>query len=179
MTAAAQAPEGASRPRALSLVNAILAVVALLLAILFVVVLATGSLFGLRTSDSKQQRLLEAVTGAARDETGAMMTIDYRHMDPLIARVLAGATGTFKQQYQRSSVQLKAAAQAEKVISHGGAREVAVSDITGSHAVAFVAADSMVSNTAAKTPVPRSWRIKMELVNTGGKWLVSNLEFVG
>ena len=50
--------------------------------------------------DSKAEALsqqYEDVTEAARAETLAFLTVDYKNMDPLIAKVLAGATGTLQE----------------------------------------------------------------------------------
>ena len=52
--------------------------------------------------DSKAEALSQQykdVTEAAEAETLAFLTVDYKNMDPLIQKVLDGATGNFKAQY--------------------------------------------------------------------------------
>jgi Mce-associated membrane protein len=122
----------------------------------------------------------EAVTEAAREETLAFLTVDYRKMDPLIEKVLAGATGTFKESYERSKVTLKASAQEARATSTGKVLHIGVSDVDESDAVVFVAADSRVENKSTKGKAqPRYYRLKLTMVREDGKWLTSNLQFVG
>ena len=124
-------------------------------------------------------RQYEAVTKAARTETEAFLTVDYKNMDPLIAKVIAGSAGTFKEQYSRAKVTLKASAQDAQAMSTGKVLSVGVGDIDDSDAVVFVAADSQVSNTSTKgKSQPRYYRFKLTMVRQGDKWLTSDLQFV-
>jgi len=120
------------------------------------------------------------VTKAATEETKAFLSVDYKDMDPLIAKVLAGSTGTFKEQYSKAKVTLKAQAQQSQAVSSGKVLSVGVGDIDDSDAVVFVAADSQVSNKSTKGKAqPRYYRLKLTMVHQGDKWLTSNLQFVG
>ena len=60
-----------------------------------------------------------AITKAAEDETVAFLTVDYTNMDPLIAKVLAGATGPFKSQYGGAKTNLRTSAQTAQAVSTG------------------------------------------------------------
>lgn len=121
----------------------------------------------------------DEVTKAARTETEAFLTVDYRLMDPLIAKVIAGSAGSFKEQYSRAKVTLKASAQQARARSTGKVLSVGVGDIDDSDAVVFVAADSQVSNTSTKGKAqPRYHRFKLTMVHQGGRWLTSDLQFV-
>ena len=125
-------------------------------------------------------RRYDEVTKAARAETEAFLTVDYKNMDPLIETVLAGSTGSFKQQYDRAKVNLKASAQQARATSTGKVRHVGVGDVDASDAVVFVAADSEVRNKSTKgKSQPRYYRLKLTMVRQGEKWLTSNLQFVG
>ena len=132
--------------------------------------------------DSRAETLsrhYEAVTKAAETQTKAFLTVDYQNMDPLIAKVLAGSTGSFKEQYEQAKVTLKASAQDSQAMSTGKVLSVGIADIDGSDAVVFVAADSQVSNKTTKgKPQPRYYRLKLTMVRQGDKWLTSNLQFV-
>lgn len=120
------------------------------------------------------------VTKAAREQTLAFLTVDHRDMDPLIAKVLAGATGAFKQQYEKAEVNLKASAQDSRAISTGKVISVGVGDIGDNDAVVLVAADSQVSNKSTKGKAqPRYYRLRLTMVRKGETWLTSNLDFVG
>lgn len=134
------------------------------------------------TKDSAEatlSRQYAAVTRAAKAETLAFLTIDYRHMDPLIDRVVAGATGSFKQQYAGARANLKSSTTAAQAVSTGKIREVGVGDIDARTAVVFIAADSQVSNKSTKKAgEPRYYRLKLTMVRQGSKWLTSDLQFV-
>ena len=163
------------------LANIVLIVVALALAVTSTLLFVHAA--GATSGDSRAETLsgqYRSVTKAARAETLAFLTVDYKDMDPLIAKVLAGATGTFKQQYDRTKVTLKASAQQSQARSTGKILSVGVSDIDDSNAVVFVAADSKVSNKSTKgKSQPRYYRLKLTMVRKGGTWLTSNLQFVG
>ena len=101
-------------------------------------------------------------------------------MDELTSRVLAGATGDFKKQYQASLKSLKEAAVNQESFSDGQVNEVGLGEVDADSAAAFVAAGSKVRNKDTKGEVEdRSWRIKLSMVKEDGRWLVSQLEFVG
>jgi Mce-associated membrane protein len=125
-------------------------------------------------------RQYEDVTAAARAETLAFLTVDYQNMDPLIAKVLDGATGAFKAQYQAAKPTLKATAKQGQSVATGKVREVGIGDIDGGNAVVFVAADGSVTNknTEGKAQ-PRAYRFKLSMVHKGDKWLTSDLQILG
>ncbi len=110
----------------------------------------------------------------------AFLTVDYRNMDPLIDKVLAGATGQFKEQYERAQVTLKTTAQQAQSVATGKVREVGIGDIDADTAVVFVAADGSVTNKSTKGKAePRTYRFKLTMVRKGDKWLTSDLQILG
>jgi Mce-associated membrane protein len=125
-------------------------------------------------------RQSKAVTAAAKAETLAFLTVDYRNMDALTAKVLGGATGPFKQQYAGARSNLKTSAARSQAVSTGKVLSVGISDIDKDKAVVFVAANSQVTNKSTKgKPVPRYYRLKLSMVREGGTWRTSDLQFVG
>lgn len=163
------------------LTNVVLGVLALILLATTVLFITKGA--SATPGDSRAETLSRAhkqVSKAARDQTLAFLTVDYKEMDPLIDKVLAGATGTFKEQYERAKVNLKASAQDSQATSTGKVLAVGVGDIDDTDAVVFVAADSEVSNTSTKgKPQQRYYRLKLTMIRKGDTWLTSNLQFVG
>ena len=120
-----------------------------------------------------------AVTKAAQDETVAFLTVDYTNMDPLIAKVLAGATGPFKSQYGGAKTNLRTSAQTAQAVSTGKVLATGIGDLDSKNAVVFVAADSQVKNKSTKGKAePRYYRLKLTMTHVGDKWLTSDLEFV-
>ncbi len=134
---------------------------------------------GSTPAEGKAQEYAD-ITRAARAETLAFLAIDHTKMDELTARVLTGATGAFRKQYQASEKSLKEAAISQNSVSKGRVDEVGLSEVDTDSASVFVAAGSKVSNkgTAGKVE-DRSWRIKLTMAKEGSRWLVSALEFVG
>lgn len=120
------------------------------------------------------------ISRAARAETLAFLEVNHKKMDELADRVLDGATGPFKEQYEGSLKSLKKAAVSQESVSKGRVDEVGLSEVDDDSATAFVAAGSTVQNKGTKGEVEnRYWRIKLSMVKEGDRWLVSQLEFVG
>ncbi len=120
------------------------------------------------------------VTRAARSETLAFLAVDHTKMDQLTKRVLAGATGEFKKQYQASLKSLKEAAVTQESISKGRVEQIGLGDVDDDSASVFVAASSKVQNKGTKGKIEdRSWRMKLTMAKVDSRWLVSQLEFVG
>ena len=87
---------------------------------------------------------------------------------------------TFKKQYKASLKSLKETAISQESISKGSVDEIGLSEVDARSASVFVAAGSKVQNKGTKGKVEdRSWRIKLTMAKEGGRWLVSQLEFVG
>ena len=135
--------------------NLVLIALALLLVVTSVLLFTRGA--SAAPGDSKAEALSREyaqVTKAARAETLAFLTVDYKDMDPLIAKVLAGASGTFKSQYDKAKVNLKASAQQSQAVSTGKVLSVGVGDIDDGDAIVFVAADSQVRNKSIEGQAP-------------------------
>jgi Mce-associated membrane protein len=164
--------------RAVNVVLIVLAV-ALVAAIVFFAIEASRT-DPAQAKAEAQSRQYAAVSRSAKAETLAFLTVDYKAMDPLIEKVLAGATGSFKEQYDGARASLKSSATTAQAVSTGKVRSVGVSELTGTTAVVFVAADSSVMNKSTKGKAqPRYYRLKLTMVKESGKWLTSGLEFVG
>lgn len=166
--------------RSWGLVNVVLAVVLVVLVALVVVVLVgrPGQDPGVAAAAS-MSREYAAVTAAARKETEAFLSVDYKNMDPTVKTVLAGATGQFKKEYQKAEVNLRAAAHQSKATSTGTVRAVGIVDLGTGSATVYVAADSTVSNdSTGHKPQPRYYRFQLTMTLVKGTWLTSDLQFV-
>ena len=158
------------------------------LAVILVALLCWLALFAVRGSEAapgstpteKLANQYSDISRAAHSETLAFLAIDHKRMDELTQRVLDGATGTFEKQYKASLKSLKETAVSQESISKGRVDEVGVSEVEARTATVFVAAGSKVENKGTKGKVEdRSWRIKLTMAKEHGRWLVSQLEFVG
>lgn len=131
--------------------------------------------------DSADEELTAAqheVAAAARTEALAFLTVDHRTMDVVVQRVLDGATGDFRKQYESQSKRLVREATRTQATSAGEVVALGVSDLDDDSATVLVAANSTVSNTSTKEPQVRYYRLELDLVREGERWLTRRLRFV-
>ncbi|MET9521641.1 hypothetical protein [Streptomyces coeruleorubidus] len=134
--------------------------------------------FGLyqqREADQRRQGILAAARQSALNFT----SLDYRHYDRDSANVLAGATGEFKKQFTAQTDQLTKLVAQNKSVSEGQVLEAGIVRSDEDSARVLVVADSKVTNTAAPEGEARTYRLQLDLVHKDGRWLTSDVEFVG
>ncbi|WP_328338139.1 hypothetical protein [Streptomyces violaceus] len=140
--------------------------------------LALWLAFGLyeqRETDQRRQGILAAARQSALNFT----SLDYRHYDRDSANVLAGATGDFKKQFTAQTEQLTKLVAQNKSVSQGQVLEAGIVRSDEDSARVLVVADSKVTNTAAPEGEARTYRLQLDLVHKDGRWLTSDVEFVG
>ncbi|MFJ8532803.1 hypothetical protein [Streptomyces sp. NPDC093591] len=135
----------------------------------------TLGLFEQREADQRRQDILSAARQSALNFT----SLDYRHYDRDSANVLAGATGDFKKQFAAQTEQLTQLVAANKSVSEGQVLEAGIVRSDEKAARVLVVADSKVTNTAAPRGEARTYRLQLDLVHRDGRWLTSDVEFVG
>ncbi|WP_395695394.1 hypothetical protein [Nocardioides sp.] len=120
------------------------------------------------------------VLAAARAEVEAFVNIDYRDAQSSIDAVAAGATGDFAKQYDSSTAGVVKLLQREKSVMDGKVTWAGVVDVDADSATVLAATTGTVANVSTKDQkVARLFRLKLDLVKVGDRWLTSNLEFVG
>jgi Mce-associated membrane protein len=164
-------PFSAVAPRTVLLVA--LAVVA----VAAVALVATTSSRLAAASDRDARRT--AVLAAARQQAVNFTTLDYRHLDRDLGRVLSGATGSFRKQFAGGTKDLTTLVTQNKAVSQGQVLEAGLVSDDADSARVLVVADSTVTNTAQPKPQKRHYRMQLDLVRHGHRWLVSDLQFVG
>jgi Mce-associated membrane protein len=120
-----------------------------------------------------------AVMQSARQTTLDFTTYKYQTWDADAQRVLDGATGPFKEEFAGALASVKTEVVAGKATSTGEILEAAVQSMDVDSAQVLVVADAVVTNTAADTARRRHYRMKLELVREGDRWLVADLQAVG
>jgi Mce-associated membrane protein len=151
-----------------------------LLGVVVVALVVGGALLFPRWQDARaEQAGYDEVLRAATAEVIAFTTLDYRDIDPAIDRVLSGATGDFKKQFEGSRKQLVALSKQNKSVSKGQVLRAGVVSMDADSARVIVVADSSVTNVNAPEAQPRHYRLQLDLVKQGDRWLTSGLEFVG
>lgn len=156
----------------------------LLLAVLLAALVVGGVLLARHRQAVAQQAVRDDVLAAARQEAVNFTTLDYRQLDRDLGRVLDGAGGSFKTQFQQQSDQLRQLVTANKAVSVGQVLDAGLVSLDGDSARVLVVADSRVTNTGAPDGQLRRYRMQLDLVRsadgpTRGRWLTSDLQFVG
>lgn len=120
------------------------------------------------------------VAAAARTEAMAFLTVDHTDMGPLIDAVLAGATGGFAEQYASQRDTLTSEAIRTEATSTAEVVALGVGSLDEDTATVLVAANSTVTNSSTGSEGQvRYYRLRLDLVREGERWLTSNVEFVG
>lgn len=150
------------------------------LAVLVLALLVTGGVLlpgwlDARAEDERRRAVLRAATA----EVVAFTTLDYRDLEPSIERVLDGATGEFEEQFESSRAQLEQLSRDNESVSEGRVLEAGVVSMDEDSATVVVVADSQVTNKSTDEPQPRHYRLQLDLVLEGDRWLTSDLQFVG
>jgi Mce-associated membrane protein len=130
-----------------------------------------------RQLDEAHQQAL----AAARQTTVNFMSISAATVDRDLRRISDGATGDFKDEFTRDSAQVKSAVTQNKVDSKADVLRVALVSGDRRHAVVLVAVDATIHNKAAPDGRLLHYRVRLDLTRDGrtGRWLVSQLQFVG
>jgi Mce-associated membrane protein len=126
-----------------------------------------------------QVQAREDVLRAAAQSALNLTSIDNEEFDEDVARVLEGATGVFRADFESRSKDLKQVLTENEVVSEGKIVETALVELDGDAATALVVVDSNVKNTAVPEGRVNTYRMKLQLERRDGQWLTSQLEFVG
>jgi Mce-associated membrane protein len=128
-----------------------------------------------RAADQRRQDIVAAARQSALNFT----SLDYRHYGRDSANVLKGATGEFKKEFAAQTEQLTKLVAENKSVSEGQVLDAGIVRSDADSARVLVVADSKVTNTAAPQGQARTYRLQLDLVREHGRWLTSDVEFVG
>ncbi|WP_406503386.1 hypothetical protein [Streptomyces sp. NBC_01602] len=119
------------------------------------------------------------ILAAARQSALNFTSLDYRHYEQDSENVLKAATGAFKEQFSAQTAELTKLVAANKSVSQGQVLEAGIARSDERTARVLVVADSKVTNSAAPGGQARTYRLQLDLVLEHGRWLTSDVEFVG
>jgi Mce-associated membrane protein len=128
-----------------------------------------------RQTDQRRQDVLAAARQSALNFT----SLDYQHYDRDSGNVLKGATGDFKEQFAAQTAELTKLVAQNKSVSEGQVLEAGIVRADERSARVQVVADSKVTNVAVPGGEARTYRLQLDLVLENGRWLTSDVEFVG
>lgn len=150
-----------------------------ILAVLFVGLLAASAVLAVQVRDARAQTAArDAALQAARQEAVNFVSLDYRQIKADVARVVAGATGDFRKQYQSGTAQIVDVVTKNQVVSTGTVLDAGVVASDSNSATVILAVDSSVANSSSKTPQLRHYRIQMTMSRNRDTWLTAQLSFV-
>ncbi|MFD7610744.1 hypothetical protein [Streptomyces sp. NPDC059828] len=141
-------------------------------------VLAVWLGFQVQEQRAQEQRR-QGILAAARQSALNFTSLDYRHYKKDSENVLKGATGDFKKEFAAQTGELTKLVAANRSVSQGQVLEAGITRADEKSARVLVVADSKVTNTAAPEGQARTYRLQLDLVLEGGRWLTSDVEFVG
>lgn len=161
-----------------------LAALAVLLAAACVVVLVQPTAVPGKSAAEKADDRNLAVTLAATKVIKAVLDLDYRDMDKRTDTVLGLATGTFKNQYETASTDLKTRVEQGKVVARSTVHSLGLADVDDDTAVVYVAVDTDLDSAkiqkkkaAGQEVADKSYyRFQLTLSKVGGRWLLNDLQ---
>jgi Mce-associated membrane protein len=141
--------------------------------------LVTAGMFWSRASgaDATTNGQQAAIT-AARTAVTDLTTADYRNPDAYSAKLKPLSAGQFLSTFGNSATGFKEILVQGKVQTTGQVMDVGVQKFNGTTAQLAVLAYVTVKNTQTPGGSQRAYRLTVSMVESGSKWLVSNVEFV-
>ena len=158
-----------TRPRVLLTVLGLAAAAAVVAAVLLAMKLQDAP-----DEEARRQEILQA----ARQQGVNITTLDHRSVDRDLQRVLALATGDFRKEFEAGTKELTDLVVQNEAVSTGEVLEVGIVTADSDSARVLVVADSTVSNSATEEQQVRHYRMQLDLVRRGDRWLTSSLSFV-
>jgi Mce-associated membrane protein len=142
-----------------------------LLAVIVVEVLAVGR-------HQRLESLRRDAIRVANAQVVDLTTVDAAHVNERLADLRARTTGDFRRQLQGISATFRSVVRSGKVQTAGDVVAAATTSVTSRRAHVLVANRTTVTNTSAKKPTTRAYRIRVDLLRVDDRWLVSGMEFV-
>ncbi|WP_422396965.1 hypothetical protein [Streptomyces gobiensis] len=127
----------------------------------------------------QEEKRRQDIVAAARQMTVNFTSLNHRTYDKDSKNVLKSATGEFKEQFTAQTEELTKLVADNKSVSEGQVLEAGIVRADKDSARVLVVADSKVANVAVPEGEARNYRLQLDLVLKDGRWLTSNVEFVG
>lgn len=121
----------------------------------------------------------DAAIRAAQQSALNLTSIDNEDFATDVKRVLDGATGPFKSDFEARSKQLATVVAENEVASEGKVIDAGLVRFDDLNATALVVVDSTVKNVSVPEGRVNTYRMRLTLERRGDQWLTSMLEFVG
>ncbi|SDI07934.1 Mce-associated membrane protein [Actinokineospora alba] len=161
--------EDTRRPRALTIV----------LALVIVVLLALSGFLGWkflerRQADSARAAAVDAGTRYATD----LASYDFTNLAGNFTTVTANSTEKFAQQYKQVSDNLTQLIVQMKATSKGSVTQLGVVESDADSAVLILFLDQAITNTNSPQPRVDRNRMRLSLVQSGDRWLIDDVQLL-
>jgi Mce-associated membrane protein len=150
----------------------VLSVIAVILAV------ATGALTWQVHDQAVTASQRTAVLAAARQEALDLTTLSDKTGGTDYQAVLSGSAGNLKQELADGRDDFLKALSSDAVTSVGQVLDAGIVNMSGANATVLLNVASTVTNKQTSKPETRLYHWQAALVRSGGRWLVTSLEFV-
>lgn len=120
----------------------------------------------------------ETILRVARQGVLNVTTLSHESIDADIKRLIDSSTGEYRRQFEGRSSTFRDMVAESAVASEGTITEAGIESSEETSGKALVAVRAEVSNKAAPEGEQRQYRMAVNVVREGDRWLVSGLEFV-
>lgn len=135
---------------------------------------------GDRADAATRQDRYGAVLAAAGTEVTAFVNMRYDRATASVDAVAKGATGDFRDHYDAQAAHVAQVLRSHRSSMTGRVVWSGVVAVSPDRATVLVATTGTVSNTSTDgRREPRQFRLRVSLVRDGGRWLASDVRFVG
>jgi Mce-associated membrane protein len=140
---------------------------------------AAAGWLGYREHQARQaQQQSELLIRVGRQGALNLTTIDWRHADTDIQRILDSATGSFYDDFSKRSKPFIEVVKKAQSKSTGTVAEAGLESQSGDEAQVMVAVSVVTSNAGEPEAEPRHWRMRISVKKVGDGAKVSNVAFV-
>jgi Mce-associated membrane protein len=140
----------------------------------------TWQTHGDRADAATRQERYGAVLAAADAEVTAFVNLRYDRASDSVDAVAAGATGDFRRHYDTSADRVIRVLRRNRSLMTGHVVWSGVTSVSPTQATVIAATTGTVSNIRTHgAHRPRDFRFRISLVRVGGRWLTSDIAFVG
>ena len=145
-----------------------------------VLALAVAAVLTWRTTEQREDEAAagRAAVTAAEAQVLELTTLDQRRIDDQLATLRSHTTGEFRRQFEGILNTFATVVKEQKIQATGSIGGSGLERLDGRRATVLVASVAEVTNADSKKPVPRTYRIRVNLSLVDGDWLTSGMEFV-
>ncbi|MCU1594259.1 MAG: hypothetical protein JWO12_1651 [Frankiales bacterium] len=149
-----------------------------LLGVALVVASVLLSVLWLQQRDTRDRTAAaqSSAVSAARQAIKNLDSLSAETVDADLARIVAGSTGSFREQFVKAQAQLKQVVVQRKTVSTATILAAGIERSDDDSATVLVAVDRSVKDTTTPQGVLAHDRWKLTMEKHGGRWLVATLD---